>query len=76
MKVSGFLCGPRIYNYAGWTFEVSGYNGPWPLRKDGELRKRAVRKFYSEVQPFFDLCKPAREMFRVGGGCQPIQVEW
>jgi len=42
----GFLCGPAIHKFDGWTFEVHSYCGPWPLRKDGEPRKRAGRKFY------------------------------
>ena len=36
-ELHGWICSAREYEYRGWTFEVSGWGGPWPLRKDGEL---------------------------------------
>lgn len=30
---NGIVCGPRVYEWDGWIFEVHSYFGPWPLRK-------------------------------------------
>jgi len=68
----GFICGgPRIYEYKGWMFEY-GYGGPWSLKKDGSLRKRAGRAFYKMFQEWYDLGKDDREQYRVGGGYHRI----
>ena len=67
-KARGFLCGPRIYQYNGWLFEFSQAGGPWPLKKDGELRKRAGRTFYKMFDEFWK--REDKEEYRVGGGCQ------
>ncbi len=69
-KVTGWICGPRLYEYKGWFFEVSAGCGPWPLCKDGEPRKRAGDAFWKTFDEFMkekDISK-----FRVGGGCVPI----
>ena len=50
--VTGFLCGPRIYKYEGWEFEMHAWCGPWPHKRDGELRKRAGRKFWDMIKRF------------------------
>ena len=68
MTAWGYICGPRLYEYDGWYFEVSGYGGPWPLKKDGELRARAGRKFWTMHEKW--LAEPDPESFRVGGGCE------
>ena len=39
-EITGYFCGPGLYEFEGWFFEY-GPCGPWPLRKDGELFKRA-----------------------------------
>jgi len=70
MTVRGFVCGPRLYEYDGWFFEVGAYSGPWPLKKDGELRARAGRKFWLMHDKWKS--EPAPESFRVGGGCQQL----
>lgn len=55
-----------IYSYAGWTFEMPRMTGcPWPLKQDGELRKRAGRKFYNDIKPFCDMSDEERERYRV-----------
>ena len=69
---SGFICGPAIYEYAGWVFEFGSCTGPWPLKKNGELRKRAGRKFYKIFSEWYDLGEKKREQYRKGGGCQPF----
>ena len=66
---TGFICGPRIYKYKGWFFEVHSYCGPWPLKKDGELRKRAGRVFWKVWASFDKLSKEDQEKHREGGGC-------
>ena len=67
--MTGFLCSPRIYEYRGWLWEYSMYSGPWPLRKDGELRKRAGRKFWKMWSEWQDLPDDEKQKTRVGGGC-------
>ena len=58
---------PRFYECDGWLFEVHYYSGPWPLRKDGELRRHAGRKFWKMWRRFNDLPKAEQEKYRVGG---------
>ncbi len=65
--MQGFICGNKIYQYKGWLFEYSMCSGPWPLKKDGELRKRAGRVFYDIIQQWEN--EPDKEVYRVGGGC-------
>jgi len=74
MAINGFMCGPRTYKYAGWVFEFHSFCGPWPLKKDGELRKRAGRKFYNDIDKFCKMNENRREKYRVGtsGGCIPF----
>jgi len=71
MTVQGFVCGPRIYKFGKWTFEF-GYCGPWPLKKDGELRKKMGRKFLNDISEFLDLDDEEKKRYRIGGGCIPI----
>ena len=66
--MTGFMCGPRIYQYGKWLFEF-GYCGPWPLRKDGELRKRMGRKFLKDIEPWLNMSKEERGEYCMGGGC-------
>ncbi len=66
---TGWICGPRTYYFKGWHFEYHAYCGPWPLKKDGEPRKRAGRVFWKVCQEFADLPKAEREKYRTGGGC-------
>ena len=70
--MKGFLCGPRLYEYEGWFFEEHSYCGPWPLRKDGELRQRAIRRFFQIIERFQQLPDAERTQYRVGGGCVPL----
>ena len=67
-RITGIICSPSIYEFKGWTFEFS-YSGPWPLRKDGELRKRAGRKFWKVWGEWQDLPEDEKQKTRVGGGC-------
>ena len=75
MSIQGFVCGPRLYRFEGWFFEWHSYCGPWPLRKDGELRARAGRKFWQMIDRFEALSETERAQKRVGGlGCQRIET--
>ena len=65
----GIICGPRIYEYKGWVFEY-GYGSVWPLKKNGDLRKRAGRKFYNMIDEFTHLQTYEQDECRVGGGCK------
>jgi len=67
--MSGIVCGPRLYEFKDWFFEYHRYCGPWPLNKDGELRKKAGKKFWNIIKEFDLLSDTEREKFRVGGGC-------
>lgn len=72
VKQVGFMCGPRIYKFEGWFFEVHKWCGPWPLKKDGELRQRAGKKFFGMYERFNKLSDEEKDECRVGGGCVPI----
>lgn len=68
IHLHGFICSSPVYKFKGWTFEMT-YSGPWPLRKDGELRKRAGRKFWAVYAEWDDLPEDEKKRTRVGGGC-------
>jgi len=68
----GFLCSTPVYKYKGWTFQYGSYGScePWPLKKDGELYKRAGKRFYDVFSEWWDLPEEEQEAYRVGGGCE------
>ena len=67
--MTGFICSSPLYEYDGWTFEFRPMmTGPWPIRKDGELYKRAGKRFYDVFEKWHAL--PDRETYRIGGGCE------
>lgn len=68
-RITGIICSPRVYEFKGWTFEVSSASGPWPLRRDGELRARAGRVFWKVYSEWEDLSDDEKQRTRVGGGC-------
>lgn len=68
--MSGFICGPAIYEFEGWRFEYGIASGPWPHRKDGELYKRAGKKFYDMFERWCSEDDP--ESYRIGGGCERL----
>ena len=69
MIIHGWLCPPPVYSYRGWLFEVHGWSGPWPLRKDGEPRARAGRRFWTVWSEWEGLTDDEQKRTRVGGGC-------
>lgn len=68
------LCTPRQYLYSGVAFEVSVTGAPWPLKLDGDPKKRAGRGFYAKIDPWLKMGREEREAFRVGGGCQAVEL--
>ena len=72
--MTGFMCAPPLYEFEGWYFQY-GHHICWPLRKDGEPRKRAGKKFYDVMDRFFALPEEEQENYRVGGGCIEIGGE-
>lgn len=70
--MKGFICGPRLYRYEGWFFEVHSWCGPHPLKKDGELRKRVGRRFWAVWNRFAALSDKQKARYRIGGGCREI----
>ena len=66
--MNGFICSTPNYEFRGWIFEY-GPAGCWPLKKDGELRKKAGRKFYAIVDEFIRPPGEQQKAHRVGGGC-------
>lgn len=72
--MKGFICSAPLYEYEYggrvWRFEYKPYFGPWPVRKDGELAKRASKRFYQMFEAFQD--EFDREQYRIGGGCIPL----
>jgi hypothetical protein len=73
-KVHGFICSPRMYVFGGWEFEISAYGGPWPLKKDGELRECAGRTFWKMISEFEKLTAEEKKAHRIGGGCVEFSV--
>jgi hypothetical protein len=71
--MNGFMCGPAIYRYDGWTFEVHGYCGPAPLTVHDEPWKRIPRRFWVMWEKFRALPVAEQAACRVvRGGCQRI----
>ena len=68
--MTGYVCSKPLFEYKGWLFEYGRIGGPWPIRIDGELFKRAGKAFYSMFDEF--LKEPDIEQYRIGGGCQEI----
>lgn len=70
--VHGWICGPKVYEFEGVTFEFSPVIGPWPLKKNGEPKKLAGKKFYDFYKRFAALTEEEQEKHRTGGGCSRI----
>jgi hypothetical protein len=69
-----WMCSARQYRFEGWLFEDAGMaHGPWPLKKNGDPREKAGRKFYKMWGRFDKLSKAEKEKYRVGGGCERFE---
>jgi hypothetical protein len=72
-KRAGYFCGPSVYEWGGFEFEVHSYFGPWPHRKDGELRKNIPKGFWDMWERFDGLPLEEKDAARIHqGGCRPI----
>ncbi len=72
--ISGYLCTVPVYEYKGWSFEFHSYLGPWPLKKDGNPRKCAGKKFWDIFDEFATLSKEEQETYlKISGGCIKIE---
>jgi len=69
-EIHGCICGPSLYEFEGWFFELSGYGGPWPLKKDGSPRLHAGRTWWKVWDKFDALTDAEQQECHVGGGCQ------
>jgi hypothetical protein len=71
--MSGFTCGPAVYEYKGILFEFHSWIGPWPLRKDLNPKKYAGHKFWDMWEEWITLSNEERLACRINkGGCQRI----
>lgn len=71
--MEGHICGPSVYKYMGWQFEIHSYCGPWPHKANGEPRKKAGAKFWEVYAEFNKLSQEEKDKCRVHtGGCQEI----
>jgi len=68
--MSIIMCSQSIYEYKGWTFEYGLYQEPWPLRKDGEPRKKAGATFYKIFLAFIN--EPDWDKYKISGGCERL----
>jgi hypothetical protein len=59
---------PKSYLFNGVEFEYGYAVGPWPLKKDGDPKKRAGRGFYKRIEEWSRMSDADRERYRVGGG--------
>ncbi len=68
--MSGIVCTTRVYKYKNWLFEIHNYCGPWPLKKDYELRKRAGKQFFKMYSEFNKLSNEEKSKYLIQpGGC-------
>jgi hypothetical protein len=70
--MTGFICSAHLYEYNGWLFEESMASGPWPLKKNGDPRKRAGKRFYDMYSEFDALPDDEKAKYFIGGGCERI----
>ena len=68
--MTGYICGPRIYEYRGIIIELPGGGGPWPLNKSGNAYQRVPGYVVDIVNDFWSLSEEDQEKYRTGGGCQ------
>ena len=70
--MNGFICSSPQYQYQGVAFELHGYCGPVPLRKDGEPAQRASKRTWEVLDQFMQLPIEDRKKYLVCGGCSVI----
>jgi hypothetical protein len=66
---------PKLYEFNGISFEFSYSIGPWPLKKDGDPKARAGKRFYDSIHEWVHSTPEDQEKYRVGGGSQFFDTE-
>ena len=68
--MKGIVCGPIVYEYCGYVFEVHSYFGPFELRKrDWQIKKVQSKKFLDMyANKFSKLTESEKESWRIDGG--------
>ena len=70
MQIHGVICTARVYKFEDWLFEVPAHSSPWPLKRDGEPRARAGRKFWEMYDKFSKLSDEEKKQYIfTDGGC-------
>lgn len=66
---------PAIYKYRDVLFEYKYMIGPWPLKTNGEPKKRAGMQFWNLFSEFDKLPRAEQETYRIGGGSFTLEVK-
>lgn len=67
------ICSQAVYEYKGVLFEFHSYCGHWPLKKDGDPKKYAGKKFWDLWDEFSKLSKEEQDSYNIHrGGCQVL----
>lgn len=71
--MQAIICSQAVYEYKGVTFEFHSYCGPWPLKKNGDHKKYAGKKFWNLWDEFSKLPKEEQNSYNIHrGGCQIV----
>ena len=70
--MTGFICGPRRYEFQGVTIEVPGIGGPCAIKANGDFYIRMPAHVSTALDAFCELSNEDAELYRVGGGCVQI----
>jgi hypothetical protein len=68
--MTGFICGPRIYEYKGVTIEIPGIGGLCACNKKGEPYLRYPKRVSAAIDEFWSLPEEDQAKYRTCGGCQ------
>ena len=62
MNPTGYLCGPRLYEFEGWFFEDAKFTGgPWPLKKTANCGSVPAGSFTQYTDDFLNFLNPSRK---------------
>ena len=71
----GFICSARAYRFNKMYFEDGSMSGPYPLKKNGDPKKKVGKRFYDwYMKVWIPLSEKEKESYFVGGGCQRIEL--
>lgn len=72
--MTGYICGPKLYEYKGVTIELSGTGGPWASNRNGDPYKRLPAKVKQAIDEWIGLPEVEQDTYRAGGGCQQLKT--